>query len=96
MGKKWSDSGIGLSSPNASISGFTPSGTIAQLSRGSQHWGHFQPGAVPRRSYAEALERAGLAVGELRENDYRFISGRGARRLQLRVQGASLVAHELR
>ena len=39
-------------------------------------WAACVGGAIPRRSYVEAVEATGLQVGELRPNDYRFVSDR--------------------
>ena len=39
-------------------------------------WAACVGGAIPRRSYVEAIETTGLRVGEVRRNDYRFISDR--------------------
>jgi len=44
--------------------------------RNTELWAACIAGAIPRRTYAEAIEEAGLFVGELRPNDYRFISER--------------------
>ncbi len=44
--------------------------------RNTELWAACIAGAVPRRSYADAIERAGLSVTETRGNDYRFISER--------------------
>ena len=39
-------------------------------------WAACVGGAIPRRSYVEAIEATGLRVSEVRRNDYRFISDR--------------------
>ena len=39
-------------------------------------WAACIAGAIPRRSYVETIEAAGLHVGEVRQNDYDFISDR--------------------
>ena len=39
-------------------------------------WAACVGGAIPRRSYVEAIETTGLRVSEVRRNDYRFISDR--------------------
>ena len=39
-------------------------------------WAACIAGAIPRRSYVETLEAAGLRAGEVRRNDYNFISDR--------------------
>jgi SAM-dependent methyltransferase len=44
--------------------------------RNTELWAACVAGAVPRRSYADGLEDAGLSVGEIRKNDYRFVSER--------------------
>jgi arsenite methyltransferase len=44
--------------------------------RNTELWAACVAGAIPRRNYAEAIEQTGLAVGEIRENDYHFISDR--------------------
>ena len=44
--------------------------------RNVELWAACIAGAIPRRSYVGALERAGFEVGEVRVNDYDFISER--------------------
>src|SRR5216684_2101496 len=44
--------------------------------RNVELWAACIAGAIPRRSYLEALEAAGFRVGESRTNDYNFISER--------------------
>jgi ubiquinone/menaquinone biosynthesis C-methylase UbiE len=44
--------------------------------RNTELWAACIAGAIPRRNYADAIEQTGLSVGEIRENDYRFISER--------------------
>jgi SAM-dependent methyltransferase len=39
-------------------------------------WAACIAGAIPRRSYVETIEAAGLRVGEPRANDYNFVSDR--------------------
>jgi SAM-dependent methyltransferase len=39
-------------------------------------WAACIAGAIPRHSYVETIEAAGLEVGEVRQNDYSFISDR--------------------
>jgi arsenite methyltransferase len=39
-------------------------------------WAACVAGAIPRQSYVEAIEAAGLRVREIRENDYDFVSDR--------------------
>jgi SAM-dependent methyltransferase len=44
--------------------------------RNVELWAACIAGAIPRRSYLGALEAAGFRVGEVRTNDYDFISER--------------------
>ena len=44
--------------------------------RNVELWAACIAGAIPRRNYLEAIEAQGLHVGEVRKNDYRFISER--------------------
>jgi arsenite methyltransferase len=44
--------------------------------RNVELWAACIAGAIPRRSYLEAIEAQGLQVREVRKNDYRFISER--------------------
>jgi ubiquinone/menaquinone biosynthesis C-methylase UbiE len=44
--------------------------------RNVELWAACIAGAIPRQSYLDALERAGFEVGEVRANDYDFISER--------------------
>lgn len=44
--------------------------------RNVELWAACIAGAIPRRSYLEAIEAQGLQVKQLRTNDYRFISER--------------------
>ena len=39
-------------------------------------WAACIAGAIPRRSYVEAIEAAGFDIQAVRPNDYKFISGR--------------------
>jgi SAM-dependent methyltransferase len=39
-------------------------------------WAACVAGAIPRASYVETVESAGFTVGEIRPNDYRFVSDR--------------------
>jgi arsenite methyltransferase len=39
-------------------------------------WAACIAGAIPKKSYIETIEAAGFEVGEVRRNDYRFISDR--------------------
>jgi ubiquinone/menaquinone biosynthesis C-methylase UbiE len=56
-------------------------------------WAACIAGAIPRTSYIEAIEAAGLRVDEMRRNDYRFISGRALDACSTyEVQSVSLAA----
>jgi arsenite methyltransferase len=44
--------------------------------RNVELWAACIAGAIPRRSYIETIEAAGFRVGEVRTNDYDFISER--------------------
>jgi SAM-dependent methyltransferase len=56
-------------------------------------WAACIAGAIPRTSYIEAIEAAGLRVDEVRRNDYRFISGRALDACSTyEVQSVSLAA----
>ena len=44
--------------------------------RNVELWAACIAGAIPRSSYVDAIESQGLRVGEVRTNDYRFISAR--------------------
>jgi arsenite methyltransferase len=44
--------------------------------RNVELWAACIAGAIPRRSYVETVEAAGFDVKQVRENEYRFISGR--------------------
>jgi SAM-dependent methyltransferase len=44
--------------------------------RNVELWAACIAGAIPRRSYLEAIEAEGLDVRHVRRNDYRFISDR--------------------
>jgi ubiquinone/menaquinone biosynthesis C-methylase UbiE len=44
--------------------------------RNVELWAACIAGAIPRGSYVKAIEDAGMRVGEVRENDYEFISER--------------------
>ena len=48
----------------------------ARTRRNVDLWAACVGGAIPRRSYVEAIETTGLRVSEVRRNDYRFISDR--------------------
>jgi len=47
---------------------------VGRTRRDSDLWAACIGGAVPQESYVEAIERAGLHVESVRENDYEFIS----------------------
>jgi len=47
-----------------------------QTRRDVELWAACIAGAIPRRSYVETIEAAGLHVGDVRQNDYDFISDR--------------------
>lgn len=47
---------------------------VGRTRRNSDLWAACIGGAVPQESYIEAIERAGLQVEAVRENDYEFIS----------------------
>ena len=47
-----------------------------QTRRNTELWAACIAGAIPRRSYLETIEAAGLAPGEPRPNDYDFVSYR--------------------
>jgi arsenite methyltransferase len=44
--------------------------------RNVELWAACIAGAIPRSTYVETIEAAGFAVGQVRRNDYRFISER--------------------
>ena len=44
--------------------------------RNVELWAACIAGAIPRSSYVETIEAAGFAVGQVRPNDYRFLSER--------------------
>jgi ubiquinone/menaquinone biosynthesis C-methylase UbiE len=44
--------------------------------RNTELWAACIAGAIPRKNYADAIAQTGLSVGEIRSNDYRFISDR--------------------
>jgi arsenite methyltransferase len=63
--------------------------------RNTELWAACVAGAIPRRNYADAIEQTGLSVGELRENDYRFISERALEACSTYgVESISLVARK--
>ena len=56
-------------------------------------WAACIAGAIPRRSYVETIEGAGLHVAEVRQNDYNFISDRAREACSTyEVESASLLA----
>jgi SAM-dependent methyltransferase len=61
--------------------------------RNVELWAACIAGAIPRRSYLEAIEAQGLQVKQLRGNDYRFISERALGACSAyEVESVSLVA----
>jgi arsenite methyltransferase len=61
--------------------------------RNVELWAACVAGAIPRRSYLEAIEAEGLEVKEVRKNDYRFISERALEACSTyEVESISLVA----
>lgn len=63
--------------------------------RNTELWAACIAGAIPRRNYVDAIEQAGLTVGEIRENDYEFISDRALDACSTYgVESVSLVAHK--
>jgi SAM-dependent methyltransferase len=64
--------------------------------RNVELWAACIAGAIPRRSYVEAIEAAGFAVEDIRHNDYRFISERALDACSTyEVESVSLVARRL-
>lgn len=56
-------------------------------------WAACIAGAIPRRNYVETIEGAGLHAGEVRQNDYNFISDRALQACSTYgVESVSLVA----
>ena len=56
-------------------------------------WAACIAGAIPRRSYVETIEGAGLHVAQVRQNDYNFISDRAREACSTyEVESASLLA----
>ncbi len=49
---------------------------VGRTRRNTDLWAACIGGAVPQESYVEAIEAAGLTVGEIRENDYDFLTDR--------------------
>jgi arsenite methyltransferase len=63
--------------------------------RNTELWAACIAGAIPRSNYTDAIDQAGLSVGEIRENDYRFISERALDACSsYGVESISLVAHK--
>jgi arsenite methyltransferase len=61
--------------------------------RNVELWAACIAGAIPRRTYVEAVEAQGLGVQEVRKNDYRFVSDRAlAACSTYEVESISLVA----
>jgi arsenite methyltransferase len=59
-------------------------------------WAACIAGAIPRTSYIDAIEAAGLTVDAIRRNDYRFISERALDACSTyEVESVSLVARKL-
>ena len=62
--------------------------------RNVELWAACIAGAIPQSSYVETIEAAGFTVGEVRRNDYRFISERALDACSTyEVQSISLLAH---
>ena len=56
-------------------------------------WAACVAGAIPRTSYAKAIEDVGLEVGEIRRNDYEFVSDRALEACSTyEIESVSLVA----
>jgi SAM-dependent methyltransferase len=65
--------------------------------RNTELWAACIAGAIPRHNYVAAIEQTGLSVGEIRENDYRFISERALDACSTYgVESISLVARKNR
>jgi arsenite methyltransferase len=61
--------------------------------RNVELWAACIAGAIPRTSYIETIEAAGFDVGQVRRNDYRFISERALDACSTyEVESVSLVA----
>jgi SAM-dependent methyltransferase len=61
--------------------------------RNVELWAACIAGAIPRRSYLETVQGAGLRVGETRPNDYQFVSDRAVDACNTyEVESISLVA----
>jgi arsenite methyltransferase len=64
--------------------------------RNTELWAACIAGAIPRRSYADAIAQTGLSVSEIRPNDYRFISDRALDACNTYgVESVSLLARKL-
>ena len=65
--------------------------------RNVELWAACVAGAIPRRTYLDAIEAQGLQVEEVRKNDYRFISERAIEACgTYEVESISLVAVKTR
>jgi arsenite methyltransferase len=63
--------------------------------RNTELWAACIAGAIPRRDYVGAIEASGLSVGQVRKNDYRFISDRALEAcMTYEVESVSLVARK--
>jgi SAM-dependent methyltransferase len=61
--------------------------------RNVELWAACIAGAIPRKSYLEAIEEQGLEIKEVRRNDYRFTSERALSACSIyEVESISLVA----
>jgi len=61
--------------------------------RNVELWAACIAGSIPRDAYLKAIEETGLAVGEVRRNDYRFVSDRAQEACgTYGVESVSLVA----
>jgi arsenite methyltransferase len=66
-----------------------------QTRRNTELWAACIAGAIPRKSYADAIDQTGLSVDEIRRNDYRFISDRALEACgTYGVESVSLVARK--
>ena len=63
--------------------------------RNTELWAACIAGAIPRKNYADAIAQTGLSVGEMRSNDYEFISDRALDACNTYgVESVSLVAQK--
>ena len=63
--------------------------------RNTELWAACIAGAIPRKNYADAIAQTGLSVGEMRSNDYEFISDRALDACNTYgVESVSLVARK--